>query len=338
MADLKNLDQLKPIADEMLAGLHADDALKRRIREAALTGAKGSERRKPSRPMPRVFVPALCCAALAVACVGVVGLGRTGTQPFLAQIQTITAGGTDEAGEEIAGNAGRSSTPIAGVFGGTNAQLVADLGDGASVRSLPATDSSLFASTSGDIPLVAVSGAVYRMLSTPQAISQSLCGSSVGQIATFTEEPSLASDDALSAGLSNVAGEGSAIYSISGLDSQTAVAAEVNGSLRVFQRVSYAGKGPGAQSLEDTFGVRAKASALELSGVGTLTGEAANAALAVLLDNATLVSADASARRQVLTVTLDSGLKLQLGVSGDTVVGCGGWSCPEFFEAFEAAL
>ena len=28
----------------------------------------------------------------------------------------------------------------------------------------------------------------------------------------------------------------------------------------------------------------------------------------------------------------------QLGVSGDTLCGCGGWSCPEFFEAFEEAL
>ena len=337
MADLKNLDQLKPIADEMLAGLHADDAMKRRIRETALANAQGGMRRKPSR-MPRAFVPALCCAALAVACVGVVGFGHTDAQPPIVQIQTINAGGTDEAVNEIAGNAGRSSTPIAGVLGGSDAQLIADLGDGATVRSLPATDSSLFASTSGDIPLVAVGGAVYRMLGTPQAISPSLCGSAVGQIITFTEEPSLASDDARSAGLSNVADEGNAVYSISGIDSQTAVAAEVNGSLRVFQRVSYAGKGPGAQSLEDTFGVRGKASTLELSGVGTLTGDAANEALSVLLDNAVLVSPDASARRQFLTVTLTSGLKLQLGVSGDTLAGCGGWSCPEFFEAFEAAL
>ena len=33
-----------------------------------------------------------------------------------------------------------------------------------------------------------------------------------------------------------------------------------------------------------------------------------------------------------------NGLKLQLGVSGDTVSACGGWSCPEFFEAFESGL
>ena len=77
---------------------------------------------------------------------------------------------------------------------------------------------------------------------------------------------------------------------------------------------------------------------LTLSGVGTLTGEAANDAVATLLDHATLKSADMSAKKQTLTATLTNGLKLQLGVSGDTVSACGGWSCPEFFEAFESGL
>jgi hypothetical protein len=65
---------------------------------------------------------------------------------------------------------------------------------------------------------------------------------------------------------------------------------------------------------------------------------AAQQAIDVLLDNTILVSADETARKDYLIVTLGSGLKLQLGVSGDMLCGCGGWSCPEFFEAFEAAL
>ena len=65
---------------------------------------------------------------------------------------------------------------------------------------------------------------------------------------------------------------------------------------------------------------------------------AAVLAAAVLLDHATLKSADSSARKQTLTVTLTNGLKLQLGVSGDTVSACGKWSCPEFFDAFESGL
>lgn len=314
MSDRYRLDQLKPIADEMLSGLHADEAMKRRIREAAVSGKAPARRSVRTR----AFVPAVCCAALAVACVGVVQARQSAVPQGIVQIDTITAGD------------GAVTT------GGP--QLIAGLGEGASVRSAAASGQSLFADGEGDIPLVAVGGGVYRMLSVPQGIASGLLGGEVGAVASFTEEPSLATGAQLSAGLSNIAPEGSAVYAISGLGSGTAVAAQVDGELRVFQRVSYAGKGPGGQGLEDTFDVRGKAASAELTGVGTLTGDAANDVLAVLLDNATLVSADASARRQYLTVTLTSGLKLQLGVSGDTLAGCGGWSCPEFFEAFEAAL
>jgi hypothetical protein len=142
----------------------------------------------------------------------------------------------------------------------------------------------------------------------------------------------------MSAGLSNIAEQGAVIYSLRDLPATTAVAVEVEGGMRVFQRVSYAGRGPSGDSLEETFSVRGKVKEVELSGVGSITGDKANEVIAVLLDEAVLKSADASARRQTLTVTLNNGLKLQLGVSGDTVCGCGGWSCPEFFEAFEGAL
>jgi len=215
---------------------------------------------------------------------------------------------------------------------------VAGLGDHARVSAAVSSGESLFAEGQGDIPLVTVEGAVYRMLTMPQVLSSSLRGGEIGRIAAVTDEPSLAGSEAMNAGLSNVASEGAAVYSVSGLSRRTAVAAEVNGQLRLFQRVSYAGKGPGGQTMEDTFDVRGKVKRLELSGVGTLEGDTANVVMNVLLDSASLKSADASAGRQTLTVTLDSGLKLQLGVSGDTLTGCGGWSCPEFFDAFEAAL
>jgi len=315
---LDSLARLGPIADETLAGLHADQQMKMRIKAAA--AAKTASRRN----VPRALVPAVCCAALAVLCIGAVSYGRLGStaRPAqtarTAQIETIAAG---EGGAAIVSEA-----------------LLADLGDNARVGAAVPAHTSLFASGDTDIPLVAVDGAVYRMLVSPKTLSGSLQGGEVGTVNQVTDEPSLASGDAMNAGLSNVAGEGAVIYSLKGVSSATAVAAEVDGQVRVFQRVSYAGKGPGRQSLEDTFDVRGKVKTLELSGVGTLEGDAANKVIAVLLDNATLKSADASARKQSLTVTLDSGIKLQMGVSGDTLSGCGGWSCPEFFEAFESAL
>ena len=315
MMDIKELERLAPTADEMLSGLHADETMKRRILSAA------REEKKQPVIMPRL-VPALCCAALAVACIGVFAprlnqaAVNAAASPAPVSIDTIAAGD-------------RQTMTMT---------KMADVSGTARVRAAGGSSDSLFASTSGDIPLVAVNGAVYRMLSTPTNVQSSLLGDAVGTVSTTTDEPSLADDDAMAGGLSNVADAGQTIYTISGLDANTAVACEVGGSMRLFQRVSYAGKGPGGQGLEDTFSVRGQAAELTLSGVGTLTGDAANDAVAVLLDHATLKSADMSAKKQTLTVTLTNGLKLQLGVSGDTVSACGGWSCPEFFEAFESGL
>ena len=319
MNKLNSLDRLGPITDEMLAGLHADQQMKMRIRAAV------NEKRRPAkRPAARTLVPALCCAALAIACVGAVNLRGVQPAPKAAEIQTIAAGDVMPGGDAVVMM--------------MRSNQVADLGDHARVSASSASGESLFASGKGDIPLVTVDGAVYRMLTKPETLSGSLCGGEIGRISVKADEPSLAGNEAMKAGLSNVASEGAAVYSVNGLSRRTAVAAEVDGRMRVFQRVSYAGKGPGKQSLEDTFGVRGKVKRLELSGVGVLEGDTANVVIGVLLDNAALKSADASMGKQKLTVTLSSGLKLQLGVSGDTVTGCGGWSCPEFFDAFEAAL
>ena len=38
------------------------------------------------------------------------------------------------------------------------------------------------------------------------------------------------------------------------------------------------------------------------------------------------------------TVHAVNGISFTLGVSGDVVSACGGWSCPEFFTAFSDAL
>ena len=305
------LTGLGPIADEMLAGLHTDPGMRGRILAAA------RQAQAPKRRVMRGLAPALCCAALAIACVGAWNMQRT-DEPATARIDTIAAGD--------------------GTVAIASQTQVADLGDGAKVSAAVPKNTSLFATAENDIPLVTVNGAVYRMLTTPESLSSLLRGDEVGQIAEACAEPSLATAEQLSAGLSNVAAQGASVYAVKGVSSATAVAAEVGGRMRVFQRVSYAGKGPGKETLEDTFDVRGQVKTLELSGVGTLEGQTANDVMAVLLDNATLKSADATARKQSLTVTLESGLKLQLGVSGDTVCGCGGWSCPEFFEAFEAAL
>lgn len=321
MSKINALENLEPIANEMLAGLHADDDMKRRIRLAA-------DAPKVRKTPVRAFAPAVCCAAAALLCVGLV-FSRPDAVSVTHAVRTTDAPDAVQISTIAAGDGGALS-------GGT---AMAALVPGAMVRaSVNTSDDSLFEDGTGDIPLVAVDGGVYRMLKYPEAVDSAMLGEAVGSIAGVTDQPSLAGDDALAAGLSNVAAEGAQVYAVSGLSSKTAVAAEVNGAMRLFQRVSYAGRGPGGQGIEDTLDVRGKVEALELSGVGAVTGEKANGVMDALLDNAVLVQADAAMGSQKLVITLQSGVQLELGVSGDMLTGCGGWSCPEFFDAFEAAM
>lgn len=320
MNDLKMLEELRPTANQLLSGLTADEAMRQRIRREA-------RQKSPARPSFRL-VPTVCSVAL-VAALAFVFTPRVAPsvdtpQPAaMARIASIPAGSQE-------------SSDLSAFS--ENAALVADLGNGASVKSHSASTGSLFESRGSEFAVVSVDGAVYRMLETPADIGASLLGAQVGSVSVNTDTPSLASAADLSAGLSNVCAQGTAVYAVGGLSSQTAVAAQVDGRTRVFQRVSFAGRGPGSGALENTLDIRGKVRSLELSGVGTAEGETAAALTRTLLDSAQLVSADATARKQFLTITLTNGLRLQLGVSGDTLCACGGWSCPEFFEAFEAAL
>ena len=204
MNKLDSLDRLGPITDEMLAGLHADQQMKARIRAAA-----NGQGRAKKRPVQRALVPALCCAALAFVCVGAVNLRGVSPAPQAAQIETIAAG--DGAAVMM-----------------MRSNQVADLGDHARVSAAAPSDESLFAAGKDDIPLLAVDGAVYRMLTTPKDVGNSLLGESLGDVALFDEQPSLASPKEMSAGLSNIAPQGTVIYSLKGLSKKTAVAAEVD--------------------------------------------------------------------------------------------------------------
>ena len=192
MSDLKSLDQLGPIAEEMLGGLQADEAMRLRIKRVAMEG-----RTQRKKPVMRV-VPAVCCAALALCCVGVWSSTRQVTdkpsmvsEPVAVSIETIAAG---------------QGTGIG------SAMMMADLNDNVMMRKA-APSASLFAEGSGDAPLVTLGSAVYQMLKTPKDIGSSLLGATVGNVALFDEQPSLASPKEMSAGLSNVVQQGAVIYS-----------------------------------------------------------------------------------------------------------------------------
>lgn len=304
---MKQLEKLPEIASRQLGGLHADDGLLQRIRQEAQSP---SPRRKAAAfPMK----PLLCCAAaLVVLLCGLFVMPRF-TAPDDELIYSHSAGGQ-----------------------ATKAPLSGDLGEGSLSMSSSGSRSgeSLFAPVSGNtFPLIIVDGATYRMLSSPSGISDGLLGAELGSVGEFNIEPALGT----SAIVSNTVGQGDTVYAVKGL-SGAMVAAPVNGSYRVFQRVSYAGAAVfGGETLRDTLAAPDMVSWIFISGLGTVSGDDAAYLLSLLYQHADYQSTGTSGSVS-MQIGLKNGLVLQLMTGDECISGCGTWSCPEFFEGFHEAL
>lgn len=199
----------------------------------------------------------------------------------------------------------------------------------------PAYHSLFIEGDGANFPLVGFSGKAYQQLYVSAYADQ--LGDSLGSVGLFTQEPSLADNSAWTSDiLSNAAQQGSAVYQIAGISSDTAVAVQMgDGSYALFQRVGYAGRGTLGQSLESTLDIRGQVSSLALSGVGTISDPArANAMVSLLLDNAAFYSDDTLRGRQSLDIYLQSGLTLQMQISDGVFSACGSWTCGEFFDEF----
>ena len=307
-AMLRNLPQ---DADKALNGLQATPFLKARIDRAVAENKQG----KVHFTMPK-WAPAVCCAAVVL----------------ILALTVMPLGMNEQPGNLI------QSGPMGPATATPASQMTADLGR-----------DSLFISTSnakpgyrsiwsdvkdGSFPLIGVNGKYYRMLTSPNSVDNDLLGSAIATVSEFTTEPSLSGTDVV---LSNAATSGTAVYAISGVNENTLVAAKVNGRMRLFQRVSFNGNAlRGKEKLADTLAISGQVIAMELTGVGTVTDPAAcETLLATLLSNASYESRGSISSRQALLIELQNGLVLQLSVKGDNLAGCGVWSCPEFFEAFE---
>ena len=131
---------------------------------------------------------------------------------------------------------------------------------------------------------------------------------------------------------------GETVYAVSGMNGALA-AANVNGQMRVFQRVSFGDNAlVGKESLADTLKA-SSAMALELSGVGTVNDPAAAQRLVnILVNSASFLRSGGSETNQSLLIQLSSGIVLQMAVNGERLIACGTWACPEFFEAFQEAM
>ncbi|MBE5794174.1 MAG: hypothetical protein E7323_05780 [Clostridiales bacterium] len=307
---MKVLNQLPEVVDRQLGGLEADARLLARIR---INAAEGEKQRYRTGPRFQVVLAACCALVLCIG--GVLWAMDPGDAPLLPAndhnlIDTHAAG----------------STVIT-----TAPPAIGDLPEGTITMSGAGarSGSNLFATGQGNsFPLITAGGATYRMLTYPDGISSALLGSELGLVNEFNLEPALGSGDIVS----NAVNPGAPVYAISGMKGAM-VAANVSGSLRVFQRVSYSGTATiGGETLEDTLCKPSQVNWLNLNGT-TISGAEAQELMQILLDDADFRSTSASGKGS-LQIGMTNGLTLQLLVGDDTVSACGTWSCPGFFEAF----
>ncbi len=309
------VDKIPEIAADMLDGLHATPALRHRILVAAERSKKIAPAPAPApvRSIPVKRSPLMARVMPAVAMVAaislMVGLGLSyGQKPsVISGVPTITSGiETYQAGQTAA----MGVPEYRSLFAGENA---------------------------ANPPLICMNGRYYRMLNSPAPVPSNLVGTTIAEIQTFTNEPALAGSVGV---VSNAAQLGTKVYAVDGLSQKTACLAEVDGVLRLFQRVGYASETiVGNEMLEDTLDIEGQVQMLELSGVGVLRNEVnANELIYMLSEFAIYHSAEIASGDQALTIYLKNGLSLQLDVQGDVLGGCGAWACPEFFETFKEKL
>ncbi len=306
----ERLHTLPDIAEKSC--LNADEQLKRKILRAA------REKETPRRAFAPRLAAALCAIVVLIG-VGAFALpGLRDNGPVATQTPLIES---HPAGSLSIGEITAMDVPAGSI----------------TIRSSknPSYRSIWAPMSGGNFPLIGVKGRYYRLLTNPTSISGSLLGQSLGTVDTFTSEPALAGKNGI---CSNVVAQGETVYAVSGMNGAMA-AANVNGQMRVFQRVSFGDNAlVGKESLADTL----KASnpvALELSGVGTVNdASAAQRLVNILVKNASFLRAGGSETNQALLIQLSNGIVLQMAVNGERLIACGTWACPEFFDAFQEAM
>lgn len=304
------LRELPSIAENM--GVDASAQLQYRIRNAARDRMNG-RKKMLGRLMPVVALALVLC----------IGLGAG-----IPALRAMDAGQVDPLTAQAAGEDGAQPVEISALLDVPQGSIAITASDVPDFR-------SIWARGGANFPLIGVDGRYYRLLSTPGNVSGSLKGEELGKVAVYTQEPSLEDPAAL---VSNLVPEGESVYAVNGMNGAM-VCAYVDGSLRVFQRVGYADHAVvGGESLQDTLKA-GNVIALELSGVGSIrdSGKAAEL-MNVLYQNAAYQRAGGGETDQSLLIYLNNGLTMQLFVSGEKLIGCGTWACPDFLEAFEGAV
>jgi len=308
---MKKLENLKEIADRNLGGLKADAHLLYQIKHAAKAEPKRKIKWKP------ILISGT--AAVALLCVALIAWPNLRGQGDIEVVSRSAGGDMPAQAIQLTAYVPAGSVSISGSKG-----------------EVPGYRTLFAAEQNGNFPLVKVGSATYRMLTSPTGIDDSLLGDELGTVTEYTLEPALSS----SAIVSNVVSAQQTVYAIQGMKGAL-VAASVNGTMRVFQRVSFSGTAViGSEGLKDVLLGSAQVTAMELSDVGIIDqASEAQELVNILLQYANYESAAQSANTgQSLLLALDNGLIVQMNVGNGMLNACGTWSCPEFIDAFTAAV
>ena len=299
---MKQLENLKAIADRELGGLHAGQELKDRI---LLSAAQGKHAAKPHKQ--RIVIGCIGAAAVAAALLfAFFGVHVPGdTEPI---IHSQPAGSMEPAGHDsmTIGNSGTVTT--------AGKQASSIWGDG----------------------IVAVGGRYYRELTTDASAAPGLAGASLGQVTEFLADVSLSAFGGI---VSNSLPLGTTVYEIDGMGG-TLVAASDAGVWHVYQRVSYSERALiGSERIQDTLQISGHIVAMSLSGAGAVSDPALCESLwQTLLNTAVYESSGTVSGRAVLLITLDNGLTVQLQTRNGRFGACGVWISTEFDEALREAM
>ena len=307
---MSRLENLNEVADRNLGGLKADARLLHQILNA--------ESKKPERKVKWRPILVAGAAAVVLLAAGLIGLPQLLRYNGDISVVSRSAGG-DNAPQmmSLTANVPSGSVNITESASGTQGY------------------SNLFEEgQNANFPLIKIGEKTYRMLTSSVTAGTGQLGDSLGMVSDYTSEPALSSGGIVS----NTVTLGQAVYAVKGMNAAL-IAADVQGTLRVFQRVSYAGTAiTGGESLKDVLTGSAGVTAIELSGVGRVTGAGVQTLMNTLYQYAQYEGAAESRNgAQSLLLTLDNGLTVQMNVENGILSACGSWSCPEFFEEFEDA-
>ena len=317
---MKRLDNLSDIASRQLGGLEATPTLMAKIK---LEAAETKQPRTFRASLRMAMRPALAVCAALVLCVGAVMTlspdgGLTNVPPPADNMLDTRS-------------AGMESQPT------VQPRMAGEMPQGSISMSagIQRAGGTLFVqSDHAAFPLVTLNGATYRLLETPDELSSELLGEQMGMVSEFNIEPALSSGGVVS----NVVACGETVYAV-GENGSALAAANVNGSLRVFQRVSYAGTAIiGSETLADTLCAAEDVAWIDIAGMGRVEDSGDVLLLMNTLYELSDYTGTAFTTGASMQLGLKNGLVLQLMAADDAVSACGSWSCPDFFDAFRQAL